>query len=424
MTINVKAPNRYWGAATPPQSKRDFFNAVTSPPAADGSTVATIRMYGPIDSWGGWWGISAKDMGEVLDALPDTVDRIILRINSPGGEVFEAMTILNMLRAHKANVTAVVDALAASAASFIAAGCDDTVMSPGTQMMIHSPLVFTYGNAEELRKDAQILDGIQDSIIEIYAAKAGEKAAATDWAQLLADETWYTAEKAVTQGLADRVATIPNAGETQTVGADDEDEDDDLVIVTVPVEDATPTRPMLFAARTAATMPPVSTEPGTPNRKETLDMSDTPLADIRERLGIPADSTDEQLLAAVEELSVRAAVTTPPSIPAGTQLIDSTVLEQIQNQASQGAQALATQTEERRTRVLDQALAEGRITAASRATWAALLETNETGTTEALNSLPKNTALPVVELGFSDTVNSADDALYAKAWGNDDTKEA
>ena len=66
-------------------------------PAIDG-TVATLRLYDPIDSWGEWWGLSAKEFAEMLDALPSDVNEIRLHINSPGGEVFEAVAISNQLR--------------------------------------------------------------------------------------------------------------------------------------------------------------------------------------------------------------------------------------------------------------------------------------------------------------------------------------
>ncbi|MFD4957140.1 head maturation protease, ClpP-related [Microbacterium sp. NPDC058389] len=421
MSHEMKSPNRYWGNQTPPKSKLEFFNAVTSPPAEDGGSVATIRMYGPIDSWGGWWGISTKDVGEVLDTLPDSVTQIILRINSPGGEVFEGVSILNMLRAHKAKVTAVVDGRAASAASFIAAGCDETVMSPGTQMMIHSPLVITYGNAAELRKTAEVLDGIEDSIIEIYAAKAGEK----DWAQLLADETWMTAAETVEQGLADRVAVVPDAGETSTVG-----EDDDPLVVVVPDEDADDSIPMRLAtsARLASKLP-VSTEPGDPNQKEKLNMSDTIKAGLRERLGVTdAEATDEELLAALDEALDEQADDTPaasaaPKLPEGAVVMDAAVLAELREQAALGVQAREEQVSDRRDAVVASAVASGRIASSTRDTWRAALDKDEQGITALLDGMPANTALPVKELGHADGVTSADDALYAAAWG-ETTKEA
>ena len=105
--------------------------------AAD-DTTATLRLYDPIDSWGGDWGVSAKEFAAALDALPVGVERIVVQINSPGGEVWEGLAITNQLRRHPATVTAVVDGIAASAASFIAVGgADRVVMGRNAQLMIH-----------------------------------------------------------------------------------------------------------------------------------------------------------------------------------------------------------------------------------------------------------------------------------------------
>lgn len=409
----MKHPNRFWGAKPLPKSKAEFFDAVTMPAPAGEGTVATIRMYGPIDSWGGYWGISTKDVGQVLDALPETVTQIVLRINSPGGEVFEGVSILNMFRAHKAKVTAVVDGLAASAASVIAAGAGDTVMSPGTQMMIHSPSTIEWGNATELRKTADVLDSIERSIIEIYAAKAGEK----DWAALLAEETWYTAAEAVTAGLADRVDVIPDAGETSTAG-------EDPVIVVVPlgddVEDAA--RGTRIAAFGRAPQTPDSTEPGEPNRKEEAVAYSDLTAGLRERLGVTdADASDEMLLAALDEtLEEQANESTPAptaALPEGAVVIDATVLAGLQENARLSADARAAQDTARRDAIVATALREGRITSASRDTWRAELDTNEAGTTALLASMAKNT-VPVEEIGNSDTITSSDAALYGSIYGN------
>lgn len=413
MTNSRTHANRYWGERALPKSKAEFFNAVTTPAPAGDGTVATIRMYGPIDSWGGYWGISTKDVGTVLDALPDTVTQIILRINSPGGEVFEGVAILNMLRAHRASVTAVVDGLAASAASVIAAGCDETVMSPGTQMMIHSPWTITWGNATELRKDADRLDGIEASIIEIYVEKAGEK----DWAALLAEETWMTAAETVESGLADRVATIPDAGETDTVG------DDPELVILEPVadpddEDATTIR---IVARKRATRLPVSAEPGSTIRKENVVAYDDLKAGFAQRLGMSTDAdelTDETLLAALDQaLDEQADPTTETNLPAGVVAIDATVLANLQAQAAQGAQARAEQERARRDSILDTAMREGRISAASRDAWASMLEADEDRAVAALNTLAKNT-IPVTEIGKSDEIGDADAALYEAAFGS------
>lgn len=414
MTKNAKPENRYWGSVTP-RDKSEILNAVTTPAPSGDETVATIRLYGPIDSWGGWWGISTRDVGEVLDHLPESVTQIILRINSPGGEVFEGVSILNMLRAHKANVTAVVDGLAASAASVIAAGCDETVMSPGTQMMIHSPWMITFGSAADLRKDAEMLDGVEASIIEIYQEKAGEK----DWATLLADDTWLTAAAAVEMGLADRVAVVPDAGEAETVGNEDADTEGDEG-----VENHARQRPAAFrSGRVAATSAklPSSSEPGDPNRKENAVAYSDLTAGLRERLGVTdADASDETLLAALDEsLAEQANTPEPTALPAGAVAIDATVLAQLQADARAGAEARAEQDRARRDGIVANALREGRITSASQDTWRAQLDTDEEGTTALLQTLAANSATPVREIGHSDSLTSAEDALYAAAFGED-----
>jgi ATP-dependent protease ClpP protease subunit len=404
----MEGANRYWGARELPTAKTEFFDAVTTPATTGTGSVATIRLYGPIDSWGGYWGVSAKDVGEVLDALPDDITQIVLRINSPGGEVFEALTILNMFGAHAASVIAVVDGLAGSAASFLAAGCAETVMSPGTMMMIHSPSSFSWGNARDLRKDADVLDSIERSIVELYTAKAGDQ----NWTALLADDTWLTATETVELGLADRVDVIPDAGETATVGEDD----GDLVLV-IPPDDDDPEDAVARLSRFAATAreplnPPA--EPGSTNRKDSDTMSYESLqAGLRDRLGVTdANATDEQLLAAVEARTTAASASTAPE---GTQLVDATALAALQADAAAGRQALANQVAARRDQVVDSALADGRITPAARDMWRAQLDVSEEGATAILNSLAKNAAVPVAEVGVSDTVDMDADA-YPANW--------
>lgn len=172
--------------------------------------VATIRLYDVIDSWGGPWGISAQEVAEALDKLGD-VTEIRLHINSPGGEIFEGIAIKNVLRAHAARVVAVVDGLAASAASFIAVTADETVMAPNTQLMIHDGWGICVGPAEDMRKTADLLDHLSDNIAAMYAAKAGGPTA--DWRALMLAETWFSADEAVAAGLADRVDGAAAAGE-------------------------------------------------------------------------------------------------------------------------------------------------------------------------------------------------------------------
>ena len=393
--MNQDRGNRYWGDRTPPEGKREFFNTVTTPALTGAGKVATVRMYGPIDSYGGMFGISTKDVSEVLDALPDEVTQIVLRINSPGGEVFEAVSILNMLRAHKASVVAVVDGLAASAASVLAAGCDEAVMSPGTQMMIHKPSSYAWGDADALRKSAGVLDSVEASIVEIYSDKAG----ARDWAALLADETWLTAKEAVSIGLADRVAVIPDAGEALTVGESNPDSDEP------------------FDALATALTPAGA---GNTNRKETVVEYDEILTGLRTRLGISdVDASAESIMAALDETLAEQAETVgsvivdvTSNLPEGAQIVDTAAFAELQAQAAEGVAARAEQNAARRDGIIKAALQDGRIAPAGRDAWRTQLDKDEDGATALLASLPTNT-IPVAEIGHSDSVDEAD-ALYNK----------
>lgn len=186
--------------------------AETPPVTQEGST-ATIRLYDVIDDWGEWWGISAREFNTMLDGL-EGVEHIRLLVNSPGGIVHDGIAIMNGLRNHPARVTAIVEGLAASAASFIAVSADELVMMPNSELMIHDAWSMVVGNAADMRKGAEDLDRISDNMSGVYAAKAGGTLAA--WREVMVAETWYSAEEAVEIGLADRVegASLESNGET------------------------------------------------------------------------------------------------------------------------------------------------------------------------------------------------------------------
>lgn len=183
-----------------------------APPVKVEGRKATIRIYQDVDDWGGPWGLSATELADELDALPADVDTIELRINSYGGQVFEAVTMMNALRSHSARVVAVVEGLAASAASFLAVSADETVMMPNTRMMLHAAWGVAIGDASDMRATADLLDGLTLDIAEVYAAKTGEDAAV--WMDRLAEDHWYSAQEAVDAGLADRIeAPTPNTSD-------------------------------------------------------------------------------------------------------------------------------------------------------------------------------------------------------------------
>ena len=124
-------------------------------------------------------------------------------INSPGGDVFAASQIYNMLRAYRGKVTVRIDSLAASAASIVAMAGDEVQISPVGQIMIHNPQMFTGGDSEELRTGARALDEIKESIINAYQLKT--KLPRKQLAQLMNDETWLNACRAIELGFADKI---------------------------------------------------------------------------------------------------------------------------------------------------------------------------------------------------------------------------
>ncbi|MGV9779791.1 head maturation protease, ClpP-related, partial [Streptosporangium sp. NPDC003464] len=127
-----------------------------------------------------------------------------LRVNSPGGDVFDGIAIMNTLRSHPARVTTHVDSLAASIASVIAMAGDRIVMQPHSQMMIHDAAGMCIGNATDMHEMAAMLDRQSDNIAAVYAERAGGTVA--DWRERMRAETWLSAEEAVAAGLADEVA--------------------------------------------------------------------------------------------------------------------------------------------------------------------------------------------------------------------------
>ncbi|MFD5869164.1 head maturation protease, ClpP-related [Corynebacterium sp. NPDC060344] len=127
-----------------------------------------------------------------------------LHVNSPGGDVHEGVALMNVLRAHPGRVTAIIEGLAASAASFIVAGgADHVIIRPHAEVMVHSPWTALEGDGPTLVKAAGDLERLGGTLARIYADKAG--GTPEHWAGLMAAETWFTADEAVAAGLADQV---------------------------------------------------------------------------------------------------------------------------------------------------------------------------------------------------------------------------
>lgn len=168
---------------------------------AEGNALWLYDVIASDDDEAAWWGgISPR---QFIEALAQTTGPVTLRINSPGGSVFGAQAMVAAMRAHGQPITAQIDSLAASAASVIASEAAETVMSPGSMLMIHKAWGMTIGNGDDHTATASLLAKIDNQIADTYARRAGgdrEK-----YMDLMAAETWFSAEEAVEAGFADRI---------------------------------------------------------------------------------------------------------------------------------------------------------------------------------------------------------------------------
>ena len=164
--------------------------------------TAELILYGSIGSDEYWDDISDKVFKQDIENLGD-VENITLHINSPGGSVFSAVAIANILKNHKAKVTANIDGLAASAATIITSACDTVRMPKNALFMIHNPITFAYGNNQEMQKTVEMLDKVKNSIIETYLNKT--KTDKETLSELMDNETWMNAETAKEYGFVDEI---------------------------------------------------------------------------------------------------------------------------------------------------------------------------------------------------------------------------
>ena len=180
------------------QSKR-VFDVVAS---EDGTN---IYLYDAIDPY---FGVSAEAFVQALNAI--TAPKINLHINSPGGDVFEARAIAVAIRQHASHITAHIDGLAASAATYVAISAKDVAIADGAFMMVHQAWTLAYGNSADMRTVADLLGKIDATI----AAGCGERAgkAAADVAAWMSAETWFSAQEAIDAGLADRLVAVDANG--------------------------------------------------------------------------------------------------------------------------------------------------------------------------------------------------------------------
>ncbi len=169
-------------------------------------TEAEIVIYAAIgqDHWGDGSMISAKTFSEELKKVPDTVKTLNIRVNSPGGDVFDGIAIYNRLKQHKAKKVVYIDGLAASIASIIALAGDEIVMGEGALYMVHLPWTWAMGNRNELDNIINRLTDVEEQMISIYSKKT--KMSRSEVRGLLEAETWMDSEEAIDKGFADKTS--------------------------------------------------------------------------------------------------------------------------------------------------------------------------------------------------------------------------
>lgn len=184
--------------------KRKFWNWVKN----DAEEERTLVLNGEISDET-WYGdeVTPKLFEKELNA---GTGNITVWINSPGGCVFAAAQIYNMLMEYKGDVTVKIDALAASAASVIAMAGTKVLISPVGLMMIHNPMTIAIGDSREMQKAGEMLDEVKESILNAYEIKTGLSRAKIS--HLMDGESWFNAKKAVELGFADGI--LGNAEKT------------------------------------------------------------------------------------------------------------------------------------------------------------------------------------------------------------------
>ena len=395
-------------------------------------SVGELWLYGVV---GGWWrGFDAESVANALRNLD--VDTLYVRVHSPGGYAGDGVAIANLLRNHRARVVVVVDGLAASAASVIAIAGAEIVMCPGSQLMLHDASVATYGNAAQLRRDAEWIDKQSENYAGVYAYRAGGTSAA--WRQVMTanegEGTWYTAEEAVAAGLADEVGNRVANGSPPTAPEDELDDDamwaraaHDLELLdryVTPAARAAWSGQSPESARTRAPgphKPPTASAGGSTTPKEgsspmTLTLSDAGVATLRQKLGVSAEDADEATyLAALDEaLDERADTPAEPTLREGQIVVSQAAWEDTQAKAKAGAEAAAKFHKQERARVLD--LHQDKFPPHARATWEREYDLDPQATTDYLAKAA--VVVPTTESGHAGDGDQTADVREDKAYKN------
>lgn len=393
--------------------------------AAGDGNAANVEIYDDIIPF---IGVNAADFRNELQNLGDGIETINLHVHSRGGNVYEAVAIMNTLRQHPARVVTTVDSIAASAAGFIAVGAsDELVIAENAELMAHLPWALVVGDAADMRKQADRLDQIGTNIASIFAERAG--GTVDEWLQVLTDETWWSAQEAVDAGIADRVLKAPKRKSSGGMK-----NHFDLSVFNHAGRSHAPA-PRVPQAHNQT--PPAATVEAEKGKEPTVALSESVLQKLGLAAGADDSAIEEAINALAEKPPVINNVVNEPTAEDLTKLaesfnlavVDKANYDQLVADARSGAEARAQQLREANDRVITDALASGKISPASAATWRTGLEENRDGTLQLLSTIPANSAVPVHEIGHGvaseETTNDAEMAgVYAKVVGRPFGKDA
>lgn len=196
---NAEAVSRFWGK---PLDRPEWYKI-----EASANDQAEILVYDVI----GWPYNDAGDLVRYVNSLGDK--DILVRLNTPGGDVFDGMAIFNSLANHKGKVTIRIEALAASMGSVLAMAGKEIQAYSNTMMMIHDPWTYMAGNQYELREMADLLEKISGNMLDVYAGRS--KIGKREMKEIMKAETWYTAKEAKEKGFINTILETGKAAKAQ-----------------------------------------------------------------------------------------------------------------------------------------------------------------------------------------------------------------
>jgi len=198
MTKGIQTMNH--AAMQPPKGANTVYSITA---LASGSKRGAVAIDGEI----GFWGITASELRENVESLGDVTD-IDVTINSPGGNIGEGVAIYNLLKKHPANIHISIEGYALSMGSVIAMAGDTVSMADNSLFMIHNTFGGAFGDADTLRKEAEVLDLHKEALINTYLARPQVTLDRDGLWEAMQEETWYTAEMARDAGFVDNVVEV------------------------------------------------------------------------------------------------------------------------------------------------------------------------------------------------------------------------